>query len=75
MSIHTGQAADYTDQAQEIGGLSAVVPVIGRISDDSLYHEVRAACGEVTVLRAGDCVSPKFIRGVFVEAEQLALTL
>ncbi len=54
-----------------------VVPVIGRRSREDLFLQLQASADFVNVQleRVGDCVAPRLIQGVILEATQLALSL
>ena len=78
-SVEPGRAAG----ADEFGdpfelGADAVVLVTQRVSDDGLYHELRAdemrleAEGVEAVYRIGDCVAPQLIADAIFDGHRLA---
>ena len=68
---------DEFDEAFELE-TDAVVLVTQRISDDALYHELRAdedrlaAEGIEAVYRIGDCVAPQLIADAIFDGHRLA---
>lgn len=55
--------------------VDAVVPVLGRLSREDMFHEYASRKNGTHLVRAGDCSAPRLLRANITEAHLLAIGL